>query len=110
MRAFAMQPPTIPHKIDGYQVDRNANKCMSCHARTRIEETQAMPISITHYMDRDGNDPRRRVAAALLLHAMPRGAGRDRSRWSRTASRTSTPCARARRAARPPASKDRREK
>jgi cytochrome c-type protein NapB len=53
-RAFAMQPPTIPHKIDGYQLDRNANRCLSCHSRTRIEETRAIPIPATHYMDRDG--------------------------------------------------------
>ena len=53
-RAFAMQPPTIPHRIDGYQVDRNANRCVSCHSRTRIEETRAIPIPATHYMDRDG--------------------------------------------------------
>jgi cytochrome c-type protein NapB len=54
VRSYAMQPPTIPHKTDNYQVDKNANKCMSCHARTRVGETQATPISITHYMDRDG--------------------------------------------------------
>ena len=24
-RAYPMQPPTIPHQIDGYQVDTNAN-------------------------------------------------------------------------------------
>jgi cytochrome c-type protein NapB len=53
-RAFAMQPPTIPHKIDGYQLDRNVNKCLTCHSRTRIEETRAIPIPATHYMDRDG--------------------------------------------------------
>jgi nitrate reductase (cytochrome), electron transfer subunit len=55
VRSYAMQPPTIPHKTDNYQVDRFANKCMTCHARTRVEETQATPISITHYQDRDGN-------------------------------------------------------
>ena len=54
-RSYAMQPPTIPHKTDNYQVDRFANKCMTCHARTRVGETQATPISITHYQDRDGN-------------------------------------------------------
>jgi cytochrome c-type protein NapB len=53
-RAFPMQPPTIPHKIDGYQVDRNVNKCLTCHSRTRIEETRAIPVPATHYMDRDG--------------------------------------------------------
>jgi nitrate reductase (cytochrome), electron transfer subunit len=54
MRAFAMQPPTIPHKIEGYQIDRNANRCMFCHARAKVEETRAIPVSPTHYMDRDG--------------------------------------------------------
>ena len=34
-RAYTMQPPTIPHKIDGYQLDRDFNRCMFCHARTR---------------------------------------------------------------------------
>ena len=55
VRSYAMQPPTIPHKTDNYQVDRFANKCMTCHARTRVGDTQATPISITHYQDRDGN-------------------------------------------------------
>ncbi len=54
-RAYPMQPPTIPHKIDQYQVDYKANKCMSCHARTRTEESQAPMVSVTHYMNRDGN-------------------------------------------------------
>jgi cytochrome c-type protein NapB len=27
---------------------------MTCHARTRAPETQATPISLTHYIDRDG--------------------------------------------------------
>jgi len=55
VRSHPMQPPTIPHKIDGYQVDKDFNRCMFCHARTRTEETQAIPVSITHYMDRDNN-------------------------------------------------------
>ena len=55
VRSYAMQPPTIPHKTENYQVDRFANRCMTCHARTRAPETQATPISITHYQDREGN-------------------------------------------------------
>jgi nitrate reductase (cytochrome), electron transfer subunit len=54
-RAYSMQPPTIPHRVDGYQIDRAANRCLMCHARTRAEESQAVPIGVTHYMDRDGN-------------------------------------------------------
>lgn len=55
MRNYAMQPPVVPHKIEGYQIDRNANRCMMCHARTRTEQSQAPMISVTHFMDRDGN-------------------------------------------------------
>jgi len=54
-RNYAMQPPVVPHKIEGYQVDKNANRCMMCHARTRTQESQAPMISVTHFMDRDGN-------------------------------------------------------
>jgi cytochrome c-type protein NapB len=54
-RAYAMQPPTIPHKIDNYQVDLNINACLGCHSRTRAPITQAVPVSVTHYMDREGN-------------------------------------------------------
>ena len=54
-RNYPMQPPLIPHDTRGYEVNLQANKCMSCHARRRIEDTQAPMISVTHYMDRDGN-------------------------------------------------------
>jgi len=54
VRNYPEQPPVIPHKIDGYQVDRNANKCLTCHSRTAIEVSQAPMLSITHFMDRDG--------------------------------------------------------
>jgi cytochrome c-type protein NapB len=53
-RNYPEQPPVIPHTIDGYQVDLNGNKCLSCHARSRTGESQAPMISITHFMDRDG--------------------------------------------------------
>ena len=54
VRNYPEQPPVIPHKITGYQVDRAANKCLSCHSRTAIEQSQAPMVSITHFMDRDG--------------------------------------------------------
>src|SRR5690606_24084606 len=52
-RAYPMQPPTIPHSIDGHQVDLNSNRCMLCHARSSAADFQAPPVSVTHYMDRD---------------------------------------------------------
>ncbi|WP_170991815.1 MULTISPECIES: nitrate reductase cytochrome c-type subunit [Bradyrhizobium] len=54
IRNYPEQPPVIPHSIDGYQVDINGNKCLSCHARARTGESQAPMVSITHFMDRDG--------------------------------------------------------
>ena len=54
-RSYPMQPPLIPHDIRGYEVNLQVNKCMSCHARKRVEESFAPMISVTHYMDRDGN-------------------------------------------------------
>ena len=54
-RSYSMQPPTIPHKIDNYQVDKNVNTCLSCHSRGRAALTQAVAVSVSHYMDRDGN-------------------------------------------------------
>ncbi len=53
-RAYTQQPPTIPHHTDGYQVDKNFNKCLNCHARGKAEQMQAVPVSITHYVGRDG--------------------------------------------------------
>lgn len=54
MRNYPEQPPVIPHSIDGYQIDLRSNKCLSCHARSRTAESQAPMVSITHFMDRDG--------------------------------------------------------
>jgi len=53
-RNYSMQPPTIPHNIDEYQVDLFTNKCLSCHSRQRAEDSQAPMVSDTHYKDRDG--------------------------------------------------------
>ena len=54
VRNYPEQPPTIPHDITGYIVDLNANRCLSCHARSRVEESGAPMVSITHFMDREG--------------------------------------------------------
>ncbi|UVE19689.1 nitrate reductase cytochrome c-type subunit [Pseudomonas sp. LS44] len=53
-RNYPEQPPTIPHTIRGYRIDANSNKCLSCHSRSASARTQAPMVSITHYMDRDG--------------------------------------------------------
>jgi cytochrome c-type protein NapB len=53
-RNYPEQPPLIPHAIEGYEVSIRGNKCLSCHARSRIRESQAPMISVTHFSDRDG--------------------------------------------------------
>ena len=53
-RNFAQQPPVIPHRVNGYQIDKNFNKCLDCHAHTRTEFSQAVPVSLTHFVDRQG--------------------------------------------------------
>jgi cytochrome c-type protein NapB len=53
-RAYPDQPPTIPHAIDGYQVDKNSNRCLLCHSRANAETFQAPMVSVTHFIDRDG--------------------------------------------------------
>lgn len=53
-RNYPEQPPTIPHAIRDYRVDLNSNKCLTCHSRKATEESQAPMVSITHFMDRDG--------------------------------------------------------
>jgi nitrate reductase (cytochrome), electron transfer subunit len=53
-RNYPEQPPVIPHSIEGYEITARANKCLSCHARTRTGESQAPMISITHFADREG--------------------------------------------------------
>ena len=54
-RNYPMQPPIIPHTIRSYEVNKYNNKCMSCHSRQLTEESQAPMVSVTHYMNRDGN-------------------------------------------------------
>jgi len=54
-RNYPMQPPVIPHTTRNYEVNLNTNKCMSCHSRQRTEDSQAPMVSVTHFMDREGN-------------------------------------------------------
>jgi nitrate reductase (cytochrome), electron transfer subunit len=53
-RNWDRQPPIVPHRVDGYQLDKNFNKCLDCHAREKTTFSQAVPVSETHYIDRSG--------------------------------------------------------
>jgi nitrate reductase (cytochrome), electron transfer subunit len=54
MRAYPEQPPVIPHSIDGYELSLGANRCLECHRRQFAERVSAPMISVTHFVDRDG--------------------------------------------------------
>ncbi len=55
-RDFVQQPPLIPHTTEGYQVTKNFNKCMDCHAWQRTKESGATKVSVTHFRDREGQE------------------------------------------------------
>jgi cytochrome c-type protein NapB len=54
MRNYPEQPPVIPHSIDGYQLTLKTNRCLDCHRRQYTEGSGAPMISVTHFMDREG--------------------------------------------------------
>ena len=55
-RNYRQQPPLIPHSIEQYQIDLRTNQCLSCHDWTKAGERNAPTLSMTHYLDRDGNE------------------------------------------------------
>ena len=55
MRNYPEQPPVIPHSIDGYQLTRQHQPLPGLpQARSSPKGSGAPMISITHFMDRDG--------------------------------------------------------
>jgi nitrate reductase (cytochrome), electron transfer subunit len=55
-RNYLQQPPLIPHKTDTYNITKNFNKCMDCHAWNRYKETGATKVSMTHFKTREGQE------------------------------------------------------
>ena len=53
-RAYRQQPPLIPHRVEGYQVNKDFNKCLSCHAWPQNAQFNAPKVSETHYETRAG--------------------------------------------------------
>ena len=73
MRNYPEQPPVIPHSIDNYQLTLKTNRCLDCHRRQFTEGSGAPMISVTHFMDRDGQvladvTPRRYFCTACHVH------------------------------------------
>ncbi len=53
-RDFVQQPPLIPHTTAGYQITKNFNKCMDCHAWQNTKASGATKVSVTHFRTREG--------------------------------------------------------
>ena len=51
-RAYRQQPPLVPHTIEGYQVTKGFNKCLSCHEWPQNAQFNAPKVSETHYESR----------------------------------------------------------
>ena len=54
IRNYPEQPPIIPHSIRNYQLDLTGNKCLTCHSRQAVGESQAPMVSVTHFANREG--------------------------------------------------------
>ncbi len=54
-RAYRQQPPLIPHRIDGHQITKDFNQCLTCHDWPANTKAGAPKASETHYSDREGN-------------------------------------------------------
>lgn len=55
-RDFVQQPPLIPHNTAGYQITKNYNKCMDCHAWQKAGAAGATKVSVTHFRTREGQE------------------------------------------------------
>ncbi len=55
-RDFVQQPPLIPHTINNYQITKNFNKCMDCHAFNKAKAAGTIRVSITHFRTREGQE------------------------------------------------------
>lgn len=55
-RNYEQQPPMVPHKIDGYEITINFNRCMDCHSDERYREMGATKVSQTHFKTREGRE------------------------------------------------------
>jgi nitrate reductase (cytochrome), electron transfer subunit len=55
-RDYVQQPPLIPHSIRDYQITKNYNKCMDCHAWSKTKDSGATKVSVTHFKTREGQE------------------------------------------------------
>jgi nitrate reductase cytochrome c-type subunit len=74
VRNYPEQPPVIPHSIDGYQIDLNSNKCLSCHARAPPNRRRRWSRSRISWTATGSSSPQSRHAASSAPNATCRRA------------------------------------
>ncbi|MBV1878927.1 MAG: nitrate reductase cytochrome c-type subunit [Pseudomonadales bacterium] len=52
-RSYPMQAPTIPHDIQGLQINLNFNQCLSSHNRNVAPLMKVPAVGVSHYKNRD---------------------------------------------------------
>ena len=55
-RETDQQPPMIPHDIGAFQINLEKNTCLRCHGAEGTAQSNATPISRSHYQNREGED------------------------------------------------------
>ena len=49
-------PVVLAHTTSGYQITKNFNKCMDCHAFQKAKAAGATKVSVTHFRTREGQE------------------------------------------------------
>ncbi len=60
-RAWELQPPVIPHKINKERISIQENTCYRCHAHDTYKQEKAPMISKSHYKDPNNPDEKNLV-------------------------------------------------
>lgn len=53
-RQYVQQPPLIPHKVDGYKINKKFNKCLTCHSWSNYKASGATKVGQSHFLGYDG--------------------------------------------------------
>ncbi len=55
-RQYVQQPPLIPHKVDGYKMNKKFNKCLTCHSWSNYKASGATKVGQSHFLAYDGTE------------------------------------------------------
>lgn len=53
-RQYPLKAPTIPHSIEGFQINKDFNQCLMCHASNVAPAMKAPSVAASHFANREG--------------------------------------------------------